>query len=374
MAENLTSIQAHIQSEKPFVLFRRPENIHDQQHFVEAYLQNSTELHTVKDYTESGFVMAPFDLDTADPILFPAAHSEILNFGFEPPVWTSKNPRVTAPESEEKKHVKLVEKGITAIENKAFKKVVLSRKIDFKSTKNPWEVFERLLYLYPKAYVYYWFHPKIGTWLGATPERLLHVNNRNLKTVSLASTQPVEGDLKPQWTSKEIEEQQYVSDFIMDTLKSTTTHLQMSPTTSIRAGNLWHLKSDIQGRLTDESQLKRSLLGIHPTPAVCGLPKQVAKNFIRENESYNREFYSGFLGVLNRKYKKSRSANRRNIENQSYGTWQKETDLYVNLRCVQFKKDTYRLYVGGGIVKDSDPKKEWEETVNKSMTVLNALD
>ena len=95
----------------------------------------------------------------------------------------------------------------------------------------------------------------------------------------------------------------------------------------------------------------------HPTPAVCGLPAKKAKNFILENENYNREFYSGFLGEIN--IPKS--------------TKNKKSHLFVNLRCMSLENNIARIYVGGGITKDSIPEKEWEETVSKSFTMKSVL-
>ncbi len=97
---------------------------------------------------------------------------------------------------------------------------------------------------------------------------------------------------------------------------------------------------------------------LHPTPAVCGLPKEAAKQFILENESYHRKFYTGFLGELNIDFK----------------TFKKEySDLFVNLRCMDIENNAATLYVGCGITKDSIPEMEFMETVNKSMTIRKVV-
>ena len=93
--------------------------------------------------------------------------------------------------------------------------------------------------------------------------------------------------------------------------------------------------------------------GVHPTPAVCGLPKNEAKVFILENEGYDREFYTGFFGELNLKG---------------------SSNLFVNLRCMQVLKNQLALYIGGGITIDSIPEKEWEETIAKSEVMLKVLE
>ena len=138
----------------------------------------------------------------------------------------------------------------------------------------------------------------------------------------------------------------------------------------IQAGNLVHIQTIIKTNLKPETYDLKQLLGnLHPTPAVCGLPKEDAKQFILNNEAYNREFYTGFLGELNIKEKKTRNSNRHNVENDAYATIKTISNLYVNLRCMQIKPKNALIYVGGGITIDSSPEAEWEETVHKSLVM-----
>ena len=131
----------------------------------------------------------------------------------------------------------------------------------------------------------------------------------------------------------------------------------------MKAGQLIHLKSDIHGTLKVGADLKNLLSVLHPTPAVCGFPKEVARSFILKNEGYDRSYYSGFLGEFNTDFQSKGNA----------------TDLYVNLRCVQIKIDerskssTAHLYVGGGITAQSNPEHEWIETINKATTIKKVL-
>jgi isochorismate synthase len=90
---------------------------------------------------------------------------------------------------------------------------------------------------------------------------------------------------------------------------------------------------------------------LHPTPAVCGLPKKDAFDFIIENETHDRGFYAGYIG----------------IETQS------SNEYFVNLRCARFFSDRINLFVGGGITADSRPENEWTETELKSGTIMKAL-
>jgi isochorismate synthase len=211
---------------------------------------------------------------------------------------------------------------------------------------------------YPSAFTYCWFHPEIGFWMGATPETLLKVNGNKFQTVALAGTQVYYGNEEVFWQNKEKEEQQFVTDYIIKMVENHVSDLQISVPKTIKAGNLLHLKTAIQGIINNNTNLNDLILHLHPTPAVCGLPKIKAINFINDNENYNRDFYAGFLGEIN-------------YDDNS------ETDLFVNLRCMQIQMNSEIneavLYVGCGITKDSIPENEWYETANKAMTLKNIL-
>jgi isochorismate synthase len=176
--------------------------------------------------------------------------------------------------------------------------------------------------------------------------------------MALAGTQNYEDTIDVVWEKKEMEEQQFVTDFILDSIKSLTTEVAVSSPYTLKAGGVLHIKTDIEGKLNKDSNMKQVVSVLHPTPAVCGLPKQSAKNFILENEEYDREYYTGFLGEINKKeFSKDTS----------------KTDLYVNLRCMQIKDKRAHLYIGCGITEASIPEKEWKESVNKSMTMKRVL-
>lgn len=374
--------------EKPFVLYRKPATQASDHFAVEGFFQEDNQLYTVEDYQEAGFVFAPFQLEKK-VILIPLEKAEHISTTVEiQTVSSEEKQRATEVSSEEgrEQHLQLVSEGIEAIAEGRFKKVVLSRELHVPFKKNPIEIFQELLQIYPTAFTYCWFHSKVGLWIGATPETLLSVSGNRLKTMSVAGTKAIRQNDKmnddekkkeesPIWTSKEIDEQQIVTDAIEAALDGKVERLSAADARNYRAGNLWHLKTDISGVISSEatSTLKNIVESLHPTPAVCGLPKEEAKNFILANEHYDREFYSGFLGELNLKTKKTRSANRRNQENQAYAVVKKETHLFVNLRCMRLSENRASLFVGGGIVKDSIPENEWEETQHKSQTMLKVL-
>jgi len=272
-------------------------------------------------------------------------------------------------------HINLIEKGLVDLKSKALTKVVLSRVEQYKIQDfNILTIFNTLLNLYKTAFVYCWYHPKVGLWIGATPETLLSLNNNLLKTMSLAGTQPVDDFAHVFWGDKEIEEQQYVTDYIIESILPFSDSIRVTLPDTIQAGDLLHLQSHIEADLSiGDPNLKNLVTTLHPTPAICGIPKEKAKQFILENEGYDREFYTGYLGELN--YRKTISRNRRshNIENNVYKSISRETNLFVNLRCMKIDDGMANIYVGGGIIADSVAEFEWEETLNKGRTMLKVL-
>ena len=351
----------------PFVVYRRPnENV------VNTLLQNDDDIHTVIDFSESGFVFAPFD-NREDAVLIPFSESDFISRNVVIPANAEPQSIFDNDSSNAKRHhLKLIKKAISTINSKELLKVVLSHKeaVDI-SESNPIEIFKRLLGVYKTAFVYCWYHPKIGLWLGATPETLLKTEGKRFSTMALAGTQLYNNTLDVKWGSKEVEEQQLVTDFVANNLKKITDDLTVSKTETIKAGNLLHLKTKITGVFNNG--IEEVLNVLHPTPAVCGLPKATAKLFILENENYNREFYTGFLGELNFTIKTSRNSNKRNVENNAYTSIKKISNLFVNLRCMQIKENNVLIYVGGGITKDSIPENEWQETVIKTHVVKKVL-
>lgn len=366
------TLETQYANQLPFVVYSRPINA-----LIKCWLQEDDTLHTTDTFIESGFVFAPFDIN-GQSILLPEAHSK--HFTIEIKAGLQLDVEQTQKswylnEQEKNTHIDLVSKGILEIQTGELNKVVLSR-IEEKelATVDPLAIFKRLYNTYKNAMVYCWFHPKVGLWLGATPELLFKVEGQKLTTISLAGTQPYNKDTDVQWTNKEIEEQQIVTDYITTQLETHTKQITISDVETARAGNLLHLKTYIISRIDRTSSLKSIIKALHPTPAVCGFPKEKAKDFIFKNENYNREYYTGFLGELNLKRSKTRNTNRRNVENNAYAVVEKASNFYVNLRCTKITDGKAYIYVGGGITKDSIAENEWNETVNKTKTIVNILD
>lgn len=332
-------------SNLPFVLFRTPGTT-----TIQAIYQNDKAVVLLEHYKQSGFVFAPFDLQN-NAVLVRADGKEKYHWEKpKDPITDTANFRA----GEKSKHINLLKKGIEAIEAGKLKKVVLSRKIAIPGQKEPFRIFEDLLSQYSDALVYFFYHPGVGIWLGATPERFLEINKGELVTTSLAGTLPITTGIAPKWSGKELKEQQIVTDFLMNTLNRYASDLEFAPVKTVKAGKLWHLKTDIRAKGVALEDWEAIILGLHPTPAVCGVPKASAMRFILDNESYPREFYTGFLGGLN-------------LNDEE------EIQLYVNLRCMKITTNMAYVFVGGGITMDSDPENEWLETQYKSLTMLAVL-
>ncbi|WP_157449608.1 isochorismate synthase [Croceitalea dokdonensis] len=340
----LTRAGEHLQKELPFVLFRRPNG-----KTVQGIFQNNQELLQTPDLKAAGFVFAPFNSNKTN-VLIPKDHFMVANW--QPSKATPENNGIPLTEVGKKKHIALVEKAINGIQDGQFQKVVVSRTVNLDIVCDAIAIFSKALNSYSNAFCYLWYHPKVGMWLGATPERLVAVEHQNFKTTALAGTLPYTHNEAPQWGTKEIKEQQMVTDFLYDQLTDHLSNMQVSATKTSRAGNLWHLKTDISGKLAPTSSLAEIVTKIHPTSAVCGLPKEAARDFIQKEEAYDREFYTGFLGELD-------------LDGSAH--------LFVNLRCMQVHGKSIKIYVGGGITEESDPLQEWLETQNKSKTMLSLL-
>lgn len=234
------------------------------------------------------------------------------------------------------------------LQKKKFLKAIFSRvkKVPFDEFKTE-ELFYKLCENYPDAFVYLLSSEKLGTWIGASPEFVIEKMGREVYTMSLAGTKK---DETIPWTEKEILEQEYVTKFIENSLKNIKVdNLKSIGPYDYPAGSVIHLKTDIYAE-SDQSPLALALF-LHPTPAVSGLPKMESIDLIKEHETHQRSLYAGMIGFYA----------------------EQNCSLYVNLRCAQIQKENAFLYLGGGFTKDSEVEKEWEETENKSMTLMQIM-
>lgn len=263
----------------------------------------------------------------------------------------SSNTIDVVDEKEQDRYIKLVEKAVLQLKESNMKKVVLSRKQSIKKRTTDLDILTKLLNHYPGANCYFFYHPKVGKWMGATPEILLQVEDGKLETMSLAGTAIFKENNTHIWGKKELEEQGLVTDFIVQSLKNSgAKELKKSKVKTVQAGSLIHLRTDINA-VIDNQDKSKFIEALHPTPAVCGLPRDKSKEFIIANENYDRSFYTGYLGI---------------VENE-------KASYFVNLRCMELHEEHVDIYVGGGITELSNPKDEYDETANKLMTMKRLL-
>jgi len=256
----------------------------------------------------------------------------------------------------------VIEKAISEIGLGTFEKIVPSRtkEILLPETFDVIDSFQKLCANYPEALISFVSVPGTGTWLGASPEVLVSVDDKTIfRTVALAGTLPWQPGIDIRsvaWTQKEIEEQALVERYVISCFKKIRLreYEEHGPKTIV-AGNLMHLRSEftVDIKATNFPQLGTVMLGLlHPTSAVCGMPLDPSLKFLQENERYDRSFYAGYLGPVNIKNK---------------------IGLFVNLRCMQLSGDEGILYAGAGVTIDSVPEKEWAETEIKFNTLLNVI-
>ncbi len=343
-------VVVHFEKKLPFVLYSLPDS-----NEIVGIFQNNNTLITSELLQENGFVFAPFD-SKQQKLQIPLESSDMFICEAIPEISeVGKTSNITEIEKDKKEYLALISNAISRIKKGHVQKIVVSRKKEVPLKKfDLSKLCDSLFTQNPTAFRYIWYHPQTSIWCGATPEVLITTNGSAFSTMALAGTQKLNGQSIIFWDDKEKNEQQLVVDAIVENLLDKTTALNISKTKTHIAGNLAHLRTDIKGVFnTNKFALKKVVETIHPTPAVCGTPRKAAQSFIMETEGYNREFYTGFLGITNSKIHR--------------------TDLFVNLRCIKIAKNIATCYAGGGITKDSQPEAEWQETHNKLQTMAKVL-
>ena len=329
-----------------------------------------------------GFIMSPFD-SVKSKFFIPANETYVVENGECSSIPTSPmeitqtvkgNTQLPSPlpfhlpkhpgkgEVDKQEYLALVAKVLQHIKQGKLEKLVPARnkRIVLPPHFDLTQTFLHLCAAYPNAFVSLVSSPETGTWLGASPELLVSLQgDRLFKTVAVAGTQPHQPhtNLKAvAWTEKEIEEQALVSRYIINCFKKIRLReFEEHGPKTWRAGDLLHLKTDfeVDRVATNFPQLGSVMLQLlHPTSAVCGMPREASIQFIRENESFDRQFYSGYLGPVN---------------------YQNESHVYVNLRCLQWANQEATLFAGAGVTLDSTPEKEWEETELKLNSLLKVI-
>lgn len=347
----VTEIEHNIENRTAFAVYRLPgsRNAEMITSMDEAML-TFQDIEALNGHT--GFVFAPFRSDATHPIILLSGKRR---------QWTL--PETTcecggeqrlSPAACTGEYAERFGMFKTALETGEFRKLVMSRCSEHPALQE--RDFARLLLeacrRYPDSYVYMVHTPQTGIWMGATPEILLSGDSSRWHIVALAGTRPVCHGEYRDWDEKNLDEQACVARYIRSCLES----VGIAPTEegpyTAHAGALVHLKSDFFFTMPDRSHLGSLLKRLHPTPAVCGVPKQEACHFILEHEGYDRSYYSGFLGMLNP---------------------DAETHLYVNLRSLSQQDGRLRFYAGGGLLPASQLEEEWQETENKMRTMRSLV-
>lgn len=352
------NIDYYLQQNQRFALWRIPG---EQYHFIR---QTSGPTHILQDIEEieglQGFIIAPFVLSSKHPIVIIKKDTDNIV-----PLHSDKTGRmekITADDSVisdngniKENYMRIFDQFIAPLRNNEYDKLVLSRQETIKRPRDfsPARIFCEACERYPFSYIYLCHTPETGTWLGCTPEILIAGDKGYWHTMALAGTQPLVNGKVPQiWSDKNRREQGYVSKYIRSRLASFGIQPEETPAHPVQAAALSHLRTDFRFTLPSTVHLGALLKSLHPTPAVCGLPKEESFKFVLNHEAYDRSYYSGFIGWFEPEGK---------------------SDLYVNLRCMNIHQQQLTLYAGGGILASSEKESEWAETKAKMETLRRLI-
>lgn len=187
-------------------------------------------------------------------------------------------------------------------------------------------------------------------WLGASPEVLFQREGRKILVDSLAGTKQTILESNS-FSAKDREEQAVVTEFLRRALEPLCVHVSVSPLSERKADDLVHVYSQVHGVLRDDVNDDDILAALHPTPAVCGSPRDAAAALLEELEPMPRDLYSGVLGFSNGH----------------------QTTAIVVLRCAQVSGRKARLFGGAGIVAESNAELEYAECGWKMDIMRRAL-
>jgi menaquinone-specific isochorismate synthase len=253
----------------------------------------------------------------------------------------------------------LVERTTKALVDGTLAKVVLAREVVVTADApiDVAAVLARLRAGYPTCHV---FH--VDGFVGASPELLVSRVGDVVRSHPMAGTAPRGGDPSADArlaasllaSTKDREEHQITIDMVHDTLLPWCSYLDYEAEPSIvPVANVQHLATMVEGRLSQPAPSVLELVqALHPTPAVCGQPREAALDYIVEHEGFDRGRYAGAVGW---------------VDSRGNGSWA------VSVRTAQLDGPTARLCAGCGIVADSDPVAELEESRAKLQAMLSAI-
>jgi isochorismate synthase len=243
-------------------------------------------------------------------------------------------------------------------------KVVLARTLELTSADEP-DLSAMLRALARRDPTGYTFAVPSGpgrTLIGASPELLVARRGTTLTANPLAGSAPRCADLAEDVRAaaalldspKDLHEHAVVVAAVREALAPFCARLEVPERpTLVRTAAMWHLSTTVTGELTDHQFSALELaLALHPTPAVCGTPTDVARAVIAESEPFDRGPYTGMVGWQ---------------DADGDGEW------VVTIRCAEAEGRRLRLFAGAGVVAASSPEAETAETGAKFRTFLSAV-
>jgi isochorismate synthase len=242
-----------------------------------------------------------------------------------------------------------VEQATRSIRGGLLNKVVLARTVDLDlDGPTAGQLFAEATRHMPSAFIALVRTDHTGTWLGASPERLLTLRNGMVEVDALAGTMAAQDAPEDPagWGLKEREEQDLVTRMITRTLAEQGVQgLRTEGPRNRVAGPVAHLYTKVTGTTAGIEALELAH-ALHPTPAVGGTPRQPALDLIDQLEPRDRGLYAGYWGPVE----------------------PGRADLYVNIRCMELYAGKALLHVGAGITAGSDPDSECDEVERKAGT------
>ena len=258
--------------------------------------------------------------------------------------------------------LKMVNKAKEYIKIGDIFQVVLSQRFEAKLTKKPLEIYKKLRVTNPSPFMFFFNFPDFQI-IGASPEILVRLRDDKITVRPIAGTRPrgktsaqdkfYEKDLLKD--KKELSEHLMLLDLGRNDAGKVSKINTVKVTESFvieRYSHVMHIVSNVIGRYNSKFSKFRSLLAGFPAGTVSGAPKIRAMEIIDELEKTKRKVYAGGIGYF--------SANG-------------EFDTCIALRTAVSKNKKFYVQAGAGIVADSKPIKEYEETVNKAKALINAL-
>ncbi len=259
--------------------------------------------------------------------------------------------RVLSPEREG--WIRGIERALQAIEDKELEKVVLARTCTYELEKepDPFAIAAALKLKAQGAFVFC-FQSAGGAFLGASPERLFVRKKQKITSEAMAGTrkrgktleedEALERELLS--SQKDLREFSPIQNYLTQTLSPLCESPPLFLPVSVhRTQNVQHLCSPCTGKLKIGASDEEIVNCLHPTPALCGSPKEKAYSLIRDLEPFERGLYGGALG------------------------WStpEEAEWIVGIRSCLIQGKTATLFTGTGIVQGSDPAAEWDELDQK---------